>query len=96
MGMIYYLAGEGEKGIPIIKQSFENGLFVRTFHAYHSELISDPELADMFTRQEAKTETEREQFLTIMCGDENPVPEFWKPSDAACSLLVMEENLGSE
>jgi TolB-like protein len=90
LGIIYYLAGEREKALPLIKQSFENGLFVRTFHAYHAELTSDPELADMFARQEAKTEMERARFLTIMCGDENPVLEYWKPSEAACSLLNVE------
>jgi TolB-like protein len=96
MGMIYYLAGDREKAIPLIKQSFENGLFFRTFHTYHSGLISDPELEDLFAKQEAKSEVERARFLTIMCGDDNPVPEFWKPSEAACLMLDVEEHLVSE
>ena len=85
--MAYYLVGEKEKAYPLLKKTVEGGLYIRTFEWYKEEFRNDPVIKRMLAMQDAKTVVERERFLTIMCGPANPVPDYWRPSEAACSTI---------
>lgn len=86
-GMAYYLVGDKGKALPLLRKTVEGGLYISTHEWYKEEFRNDPEIQRLLARQDAKAEMERERFLTIMCGPANPVPEYWRPSEAACTAI---------
>jgi hypothetical protein len=85
-GYAHYLIGEKARGLADLEKTVRLGFYVPLFQAYLKELRSDPAFAPLLAEQQAKQLVQREKFLTVMCGPDNPVPEFWQPSEAACSL----------
>ena len=86
-GYAHYLIGDEERGLDELKKTVELGFYVPIFQAYLEELLEDPDFVPLLAVQQQKQKVQQERFLTIMCGQENPAPDFWKPSDAACSSL---------
>ena len=74
--------------LPLLTETVERGLFIRSMFPYRKAFREDPDIARLLERQAAKSTMERERFLSIMCGPENPVQEFWRPSDSACGVLA--------
>lgn len=87
LGYAHYLIGNRERGLAELERTVRLGFYVPTFQAYLEELRNDPEFAPLLAAQRQKQKEQQEIFLTIMCGPDNPIPDFWKPSDAACDSL---------
>ena len=83
-GYAHYLIGEKDAGLAALAKVVELGFYVPVFQAYLKELRSDPGFAPLLAKQQAKQSVEREKFLAVMCGLDNPVPNFWRPSERAC------------
>jgi tetratricopeptide (TPR) repeat protein len=83
-GYAHDLLGEKERGLATLAKVVELGFYVPVFQAYLKELLSDPGFASLLAQQQAKQTVQREKFLSIMCGLDNPVPNFWRPSETAC------------
>jgi TolB-like protein len=83
-GYAHYLIGEKDAGLAALAKVVELGFYVPVFQAYLKELRSDPGFAPLLAKQQAKQSVEREKFLAVMCGLDNPVPNFWRPSESAC------------
>ncbi len=86
-GYAHYLIGDKGRGLAALAKTVRLGFYVPFFQAYLEELRADPGFAPLLATQQEKQSVQQERFLTIMCGPENPVPDFWKPSDTACDLL---------
>ncbi len=84
IGYAHYLIGEKEVGLAALTRVVELGFYVPVFQAYLKELRSDPAFAPLLEKQWAKQSVEREKFLAVMCGLDNPAPNFWRPSERAC------------
>jgi tetratricopeptide (TPR) repeat protein len=84
IGYAHYLIGEKEKGLATLAKVVELGFYVPVFQAFLKELRSDPDFAPLLAKQQAKQSEQREKFLAVMCGLDNPVPNFWRPSEKAC------------
>jgi len=87
IGYAHYLIGEKEKGLATLAKVVQLGFYVPVFQAFLKELRSDPEFAPLLAQQQAKQSIEREKFLMVMCGLDNPVPNFWRPSKRACERV---------
>ena len=87
LGYAHYLIGNRERGLAELEKTVRLGFYVPTFQAFLEELRHDPGFAPMLDAQRQKQQDQQEKFLSIMCGPDNPVPEFWRPSDAACRSL---------
>jgi tetratricopeptide (TPR) repeat protein len=83
-GYAHYLIGDKEEGLATLAKVVQIGFYVPVFQAYLEELRSDPAFAPLLAQQQAKQSVEREKFLGVMCGLDNPVPNFWRPSEKAC------------
>ena len=86
-GYAHYVLGEKAEALPFLRETVRNGLFIRWNWFYYDQFRDDPEIQDLIRSQQAKSDREQERFLTIMCGPDNPVADFWSPSDEACALL---------
>ena len=86
-GYAHYLIGNKERGLAALEKTVRLGFYIPTFQAYLEELRNDPAFAPLLATQQEKQNVQQERFLTIMCGPENPVPDFWQPSKTACDLL---------
>ena len=51
---------------------------------YLADLMADPDFQPILAMQEAKQAVELEWFLIIMCGADNPVPDYWAPLPETC------------
>jgi tetratricopeptide (TPR) repeat protein len=85
IGYAHYLIGEKEKGLAALAKVVELGFYVPLFQAFLKELRSDPDFTPLLEKQHEKQSREREKFLAVMCGLDNPVPNFWRPSERACN-----------
>lgn len=83
-GYAHYLIGERERGLASLAKVVQLGFYVPVFQAYLEGLRRDPDFAQLLAQQQAKQSAEREKFLMVMCGLDNPVPNFWRPSQSAC------------
>jgi len=83
-GYAHYLIGEKDRGLTALAKTVRLGFYVPIFQAYLKELRSDPGFAHLLAEQQAKQLMQRGRFLTVMCGLDNPVPDFWRPSKSAC------------
>ena len=86
-GYAHYLIGDRERGLADLKKTVELGFYVPVFQTYLEELLEDPGFAPLLAVQQQKQKEQQERFLAIMCGPDNPAPDFWRPSNAACSVL---------
>ncbi len=89
LGYAHYLIGNRERGLAELQKTVSLGFYVPTFQAFLRELRNDPDFAPMMTAQKQKQNEQQKQFLSIMCGGDNPVPDFWKPSDVACKSVLV-------
>ena len=94
-GYAYYILGEKERALPFLQQTARDGLYIRWEWFYYDRFRDDPEVQRLIESQQAKTESERKRFLTIMCGPDNPVADFWTPSDDACAMLGETQDYGA-
>ncbi len=85
-GYAHYLIGNKERGLAALAKTVRLGFYVPIFQAYLEELRNDSAFAPLLAAQQEKQKVQQERFLTIMCGPENPVPDFWQPSETACDL----------
>ena len=87
IGYAHYLVGDKETGLAALEKTVSLGFYVPVFQSYLEDLVSDPAFAPLLAAQQEKQKIQQERFLTIMCGPDNPVPQFWQPSDTACGLI---------
>jgi TolB-like protein len=90
LGMAYFIVGDKAQALPLLTETVERGLFIRSMFSYLKTFREDPDIARLLERQAAKTVMEREHFLNIMCGSDNPIADYWHPSDVACALADRE------
>lgn len=84
LGIAYFIVGDKARALPLLRKTIERGLFIRSMFPYRKAFREDADVARLLERQAAKSAAERERFLSIMCGAENPVKDYWRPSDRAC------------
>jgi TolB-like protein len=87
VGYAHYVVGDKETGLAALEKTVGLGFYVPVFQSFLEELVRDPAFAPLLAAQQEKQRVQQERFLTIMCGPDNPVPHFWRPSDAACNSL---------
>jgi TolB-like protein len=88
LGFAYFIVGDKARALPLLRETVERGLFIRSMFPYLKVFREDPDIARLLARQASKSAMERERFLSIMCGPENPVADYWTPSDTACDSIA--------
>jgi TolB-like protein/Tfp pilus assembly protein PilF len=82
-GLAEFLSGERERGLALISQAVNDGLFIPPNEAYLQPVYADAGFTPIRQTQEARQERERERFLVIACN-ENPWADVWQPKKETC------------
>jgi TolB-like protein/Flp pilus assembly protein TadD len=86
-GLASYLAGDDQRGLPLIARAVEHGHFIPPGEAYLQDLYEHPDFAAIRAMQDAGQARERERFLDVVCSD-NPYAAVWQPAAGTCERFV--------
>jgi tetratricopeptide (TPR) repeat protein len=86
-GLGYFLSGERETGLALIRKGADEGFFIPLNEAYLEVLYDDPGFAQIEERQSARQARERDRFLAIVCTD-NPYAAVWQPAERTCERIA--------
>lgn len=84
-GLMLYLVGDRQAGLTVLADGVRRGGYVPPWPVPLADLMADADFAPILAMQNAKQKRERHTFLTLMCGDQNPVADSWQPLPATCA-----------